>query len=59
MIRIIIYALLAQIDSSMGLAFFGTTESDVWEITTSSQVASWIDRCVALLCSGLLALTLI
>lgn len=41
MIRIIIHAFLGQIEGSMGLAFFATTESDVWRITTSSQVASW------------------
>lgn len=41
MIRIIVYALLGQIEGSMGLAFFATTESDVWQIPTSSQVASW------------------
>lgn len=31
MIRITIYALLGQIEGSMGLAFFATTESDVWQ----------------------------
>lgn len=41
MIRIIVYALLGEIEGSMGLAFFATTESDVWQIPTSSQVASW------------------
>lgn len=41
MIRIIVYALLGQIESSMGLAFFATTESDVWQTTTSSQAGSW------------------
>lgn len=41
MIRIIVYALLGQIEGSMGLAFFATTESDVWQIPTSSHVASW------------------
>lgn len=40
MIRIDIYALLGQIEGSMGLAFFATSESDVWQIMTSSQVAS-------------------
>lgn len=41
MIRIIIYALLGQIEGSMGLVFVATTESDVWQVTTSSQAASW------------------
>lgn len=41
MIRIIIYALVDQIEGSMGLVFVATTESDVWQITTSSRVASW------------------
>lgn len=41
MIRIIIYAFVGRTECIMGLTFFAATESDVWQITTSSRVVSW------------------
>lgn len=41
MIRIIIYAFVGRTEGIMGLTFFAATESDVWQITTSSRVVSW------------------
>lgn len=41
-IRIIIYAFVGQTaKAAMGLMFFAATQSDVCQITTSSQLASW------------------